>query len=477
MLISSNKQITFYDISSEFDSLSDSNSYNLISLLNDFFDIREFIPISFYKTYYSSIGRNRKFSLESMLHTFIIKNILNLPTIKLLSSFLSISKELRTFCGFSSIPNKSQFSRFKSTFNNELNDLFHSLVDRTEALTHEVNPFLASILITDTTGFESYVTENNPKFYQTMLRNVKNYVKTLDKDAKKTFNIEKYTQSRMPKVSSSNPDAKLTYLNGHFGYYIKSIISTNGFGLVRDINFYDNNNELDLDMRPQEIKDKYDAKSLIPALDTFFNIHPDFKYKYFLGDSGFDADDNYAYLYEKHNITPIINLNPRNKSSLPQPHINEFGIPTCPNDISLPMVYDGITREKGRADRIKFICPKVKKTKVNKKTAYLLDCENPCTPSKCGRIKNLTVHHNYRFNSSMPRTDLKWRKLYRIRTVCERSISQLKSFIQINSSKVRNSVSLKSDILFAGISQLVSFILIYKTKNFKNPLAIKSLIA
>ncbi len=141
------------------------------------------------------------------------------------------------------------------------------------------------------------------------------------------------------------------------------------------------------------------------------------------------------------------------------------------------MVYDGITREKGRSDRIKYICPKVKKTTVKGKAAYILSCDNPCTKSKCGRIKQVTIHNNYRFNTSMPRDSLKWQKLYRIRTICERSISQLKNFIQIKSSKVRNTVSLKSDIILACISQLIAFILMYKTKNYDNPLAIKSLIA
>ena len=475
MLISSCKQLSFRDISSEFDTLADSDNCNLVSLLSEFFDIQEFIPFSFYQAYYSSSGRKRAFPLEAMLNAFIIKNILSLPTIDLLISFLHISKELRIFCGFNSVPNKSQFSRFKSTFNSELDNLFHSFVDKTEALTHKVNPLLASILIADTTGFEAYVSENNPKFFQTILRNSKKFAKI--KNLPDSFDPEKYAHSRMPKVSSSNPDAKLTYLNGHFGYYIKSILCTNGFGLVRDINFYDNDNDLDVDMRPQSVKDEYDAKSLIPALETFFQRHPNFSYKYFLGDSGFDADDNYAYLYEKQLITPIINVNPRNESSLPEPHINEIGIPTCPNDPTLPMVYDGITREKGRADRVKFMCPNVKKTKVMGKTTFILNCDNPCTPSKCGRIKNLTIHHNYRFNSSMPRSDIKWQKLYRVRTVCERSIAQLKSFIQINSSKVRNAVSLKSDVFLAGISQLVSFILLYRTKNFEKPLAIKSIIA
>jgi hypothetical protein len=57
-----------------------------------------------------------------------------------------------------------------------------------------------------------------------------------------------------------------TTLNGHFGYYIKTIISTNAFGLVRDINFYDNVNNLETDLRPQDIKDEYDASIFLNHL-------------------------------------------------------------------------------------------------------------------------------------------------------------------------------------------------------------------
>ncbi|HSH53195.1 MAG TPA: transposase, partial [Bacteroidales bacterium] len=319
--------------------------------------------------------------------------------------------------------------------------------------------------------------ENNPKFYQAELRKSKVYAKVFKKNnPDSVFDVEKYAQGQMPKHSLANPDAKLAYLNGYFGYFLKCILSTNALGLVRDVNFYDNTNSLDKDLRPQDIKDSFDAKSLIPALETHFQLHPDFSYKYFLGDAGFDADDNYAYLH-KRNIMPIISLNTRNSKDLPQPGFNEIGIPLCPNDSSLPMVYDGITREKGRADRIKYLCPKSNKVLINGKTQYILSCENPCTPSKCGRIKQLTIHHNYRFNTGMPRDSLKWQKLYKLRTICERSISQIKNFVQIKTSKVRNTVSLKSDILLACISQLIAFILIFKTGNSDKPLAIKTLIA
>lgn len=473
----SSKQLNFCDISSDFDRFFNQNQSNLISLLNQFIDISEFIPFSFYQSYYSKFGRKRDFTIESMIYAFIIKNILSIPTIDLLISLLHISSEIRNCCGFLTVPNKSQFSRFKTAFFHNLNDLFHNLVDHSEQFCQQANPLLASILITDTTGFEAYVTENNPKFYQTEIRKAKTFAKKLTKsDNNSSFDFEKYAQSKMPKLASSNPDIKLTYLNGHFGYYLKSIISTNALGVVRDINFYDANNIIDADLRPQDIKDLYDSKSLIPSLETFFQLHPNFSYKYFLGDSGFDADDNYAYLHNRQ-IMPIINLNPRNSSNLSQPNFNNLGVPLCPNDTSLPMVYDGITREKGRADRIKYICPNVKKTRVNGKTTYLLHCDNPCTTSTCGRMKNITIHNDYRFNTSMPRDSLKWQKLYRLRTICERSIAQLKNFIQINSSKVRNTISLKSDILLAGISQLIAFMLMIKTKNSSTPLAIKSLIA
>lgn len=384
---------------------------------------------------------------------------------------------MRQFCGFLKVPHKSQFSRFKDNYLENLKDLFNNLVDVTEEISKQINPFLASILITDTTGVEAYVTENNPKFYQSQLRKAKTYAKFFSKDnPDSTFDIEKYAQGQMPKSANSNPDVKLAYLNGHFGYFQKCIISTNALGVVRNVNFFNSDNNLAQDLRPQDIKDSYDAKSLIPTLETFFQLHPNFSYKYFLGDAGFDADDNYAYMHEK-NIMPIISLNPHNSSSLPEPGFNDIGVPLCPNDSSLPMIYDGITREKGRADRIKYICPKTLKICSNSTTTYSLNCENPCTPSKMGRVKQITVHHNYRFNTSMPRDSLKWLMLYKLRTICERSICQIKNFIQIKSSRVRNTVSLKSDILLARISQLIAFILIFKTKNYDNPLAIKSLIA
>ncbi len=259
------KQLNLCDISNDFDKFYNQNQDDFLSLLNQFINISDFIPFSFYRKYYSHFGSKRDFSLVSMLNAFIIKNILSIPSIDLLITFLSISSELRKFCGFLKIPHKSQFSRFKSEFLDDLNDLFNNLVDFSEEISQEINPFLSSILITDTTGIESYVAENNPKFYQSQLRKSKSHAKFFaSTNPNSVFDVEKYAQSQMPKFASSNPDAKLTYLNGHFGYFLKCSISTNALGLVRNINFYDYDNNLYEDLRPKDVKNSFDAKIIAP---------------------------------------------------------------------------------------------------------------------------------------------------------------------------------------------------------------------
>jgi hypothetical protein len=87
----------------------------------------------------------------------------------------------------------------------------------------------------------------------------------------------------MPKHSIANSDAKLSFLNGHFGHFRKAILSTSGFGLIRDINFIDSESNLETDLTPpQQVKDLYDAVSLIPALQTYFHRHPNHDYDFFL---------------------------------------------------------------------------------------------------------------------------------------------------------------------------------------------------
>ncbi|MEA1975661.1 MAG: transposase [Bacillota bacterium] len=165
--------------------------------------ISKFIPLSFYSSYNSHFGRKRTYKLHSYLYAFIFKSLLSISSMKLFIRILSFYKELRNFCGFeNSIPDEAQFSRFKINFHNEINLVFHNLVEYTEILFDELNLFLASILISGTTGIEAYVTENNPKFYETELRKAKAFSKQCDD----SFDYHKFAQSEMPKIAASNKD-------------------------------------------------------------------------------------------------------------------------------------------------------------------------------------------------------------------------------------------------------------------------------
>ena len=81
--------------------------------------------------------------------------------------------------------------------------------------------------------------------------------------------------------------------------------------------------------------------------------------------------------------------------------------------------------------RIKWICSKSKKNKINGKTNYNLTCENPCTPSPCGRIYHPSINKDYRLNCNIPRNSEKWSNLYKIKPVTERTnnIFSIKSLI------------------------------------------------
>ena len=471
-MIALKNQLTFNNFMDNFDELTSEATPKLFNLFNSYIHIDKLIPSSFKERYYSTAGSPREYSLSSMINFFILKNILGFSESKQLLNILRISNDIRKFCGFTKVPHESQISRFNTNYLKYINEMFHHLVDITEPMCEEINSYLANILISDTTGFEAYVKENNPKFHQSLISQGKKIAKFKND---KNFDVDKFAQSQTQKKSTANPDIKLAFLNSHFGFFLKANVVTNGLGVVRSIDFYDD--DMDFTINPSSAKDLYDATTLIPVLDNYFNIHPKFKYFYFLGDSGFDATDNYTYLVKDKDMIPIIPLNQRNQRNLPKPGFSPLGVPTCPYDSSLEMKYDGITREKGRSDRIKYLCPKSIKCKINGRTAYKLSCDNPYTSYKCGRVIQISINSDYRLNTKIPRNTQQWKDLYKIRTVCERAIAQLKSCMGLKSTQLRDTRSIKSNILFAGITQLIALIIFYKSGTFTNVRAIKTLVA
>lgn len=236
--------------------------------------------------------------------------IFHIPTTVLLTIFLIFSTEIRDFCGFyKSVPDESFFSRFKTTFENDLGNLFDSMALKVIDICEDINdnppddsPMknINSMLIYDTSGLKPRVKENNPKTLVAEVNRQKSYAKATNKE---NFNPYAAAYKNMPKFAQANPNIKLNFVNGHFGYFYKFGLLTNGWGIPLnikffDVDFYESLDKKDFDT-PEEQKYFYDNASLKPVIVPFsenLNAHSNLKFKTFLGDSEFDSYDNFALL-------------------------------------------------------------------------------------------------------------------------------------------------------------------------------------
>lgn len=380
------RQISLKDIFSDcLDSFFD-DVPSFFQLLNEYFNIPEFIPSVFRNAFYQHFDRKRDYPLEGFLPALILQKIFSIPSDSLLLLFLTLCRELREFCGFSKVPDAPLMTRFKQNFEPYIELMFEQMVDYTEPICHMIDSELAQILTFDTSGIELYVRENNPKTLNALIKKLKIFYK--DNPEVDPCSM---AYGLMPSHAASCPDAKQMYINGHFCYADKFAILTNGLGIVRHIAFTDDGGfkkahpELAVEKKtdfPNEDKSVGDASSLVPVLSDFFSLHPSFHPHTFLGDSSFDSAPLYSSLLNDfHFSRTLIPYNPRNESLLKKVSYNEYGYPTCPNDTSLAMKHLGVTKEKGRTDRIKWGCPKVHMVKGQ----WVCDYENPCSAAQKGR--------------------------------------------------------------------------------------------
>lgn len=265
-------QISLKDTFSECQDLFIDDAPSFFQLLDDHLDLDSFIPDTFFKAFYRSLGRKRSYPLSVFLAALILQKILSIPTDSFLILFLNLSEELRHFFGFHQVPDAPLFTRFKQEFLPFIEAMFHQLVDFTEPICQAIDSSLAQMLTFDTSGIELYVTENNPKTLNSLIRRLKSYYK--DKPAIDPF---KMVYGLMPSQAASSPDAKQQDINGHFCYADKFSILTNGLGIIRNIAFWDDDfkqahSEMPVEKKsdsPDEDKSIGDSSSLKRCFLTF----------------------------------------------------------------------------------------------------------------------------------------------------------------------------------------------------------------
>jgi len=471
-------QISFADTYQECKDAFQTDKPRFLNLLTEHLDLSSLIPPTFYWAYYKVLGRDRKYSLLSMLAALILQKILGIPTISLLILFLVLCREAREFCGFVDVPDNSQFTRFKQDFIKEIEAFFNHLVDVTEPLCKKIDSKLASTLAFDTSGIEAYVTENNPKFLNSLIKRLKRaYKDNPDVD------IYKMAYGLMPSCASANNEVKELFINGYFCYVYKFAIITNGLGIVRHITFLDSNfkskhPEIEIDKKsdsPDEDKSISDSKALKPVLTDYLNLHPNALRDTFLGDSIFDTYDTYPFLLNECGFKKaLIPINPRNTNpDIPKSEFNDSGWPLCPLDSSKTLIPRGSIREKGRSDRFKWECPETHW----EGRKLVCHCPNPCTDKSCGRMLYTSPNQDLRMYPGIIRDTEEWIKEYKLRCVVEQNIQYFKDPMGAGNPKTRDRLTIKADLLLAGIAQLLTVVLADKLAKPECCRSLKPLIA
>ena len=296
------KQLSLADIFTDCQNKFDNDKYEFLSLLDVSINLDEIVPAPFVSHFHAATGRPRRHLLYPMLKALLLQLIFSIPTTSLLIVFLKYSQELRDFCGFDVVPDASKFTRFKQDFLPDLQSMFDRLVDLTEPIFQRIDKEKSSMLLFDTSGIEALVTENNPKYANRIIKQLKAFKKSKRLDD--SYDPYKAAYGSMPSHAAANPAIQQMYINGHFCYSYKFGILTNGLGIVRDISFYNkdflaSHPDLVVEKKsdsPDEDKSLADSKALIPVFIDFFQKHPLINPRTFLGDAAFDSVEIYKYL-------------------------------------------------------------------------------------------------------------------------------------------------------------------------------------
>lgn len=462
------KQLNFSDQLPELNTLSYQQPVKFLKLLEEHFDINTFIPESFTNKYYSNLGRNRDISLSSILSSLIIMHIFKIPTTSLLCIFLALSADIRKFCNFNSkIPDETFFSRFKTTFEEQIAELFNSLAFEVIKICDKIDEDLPKDspnkghnfkLIYDTSGLKPKVKENNPKTLVSEINKQKAFAKVIDN---KDFNPYAAAYKNMPKYAEANHNIRLDFVNGHFGYFYKFGMITNGWGIPLHIHFFDEKfyssvkSEFDT---PEDQKYEFDNASLRPVLLPFIESLPNNKFNCFLGDSEFDSYENFGFLKSCGFEKVFIPINPRNSknSDSALTEVDEEGTPLCPLD-KTPFKSDGSCKGKNRSFRLKYVCPKSIRVKRN----WQCQCKTPCRDTNSTVTVYKYPDKDFRLYPGVQRNSEEWDKTYKIRTTIERELASIKKDPSIESPRTTNTTTMRSDLYLCAITKQITVILAY----------------
>ena len=113
----------------------------------------------------------------------------------------------------------------------DLQAMFDHLVDPTEPICQKLNPALASMTIFATSGIEAWVTGNNPKYANRIIKQLKVFKKSHNLDD--SYEPYKAAYGSMPTHATSNQAIQQMYISDHFCYAYKFGIVTFNINIAK----------------------------------------------------------------------------------------------------------------------------------------------------------------------------------------------------------------------------------------------------
>jgi len=110
-----------------------------LALLDTHINFSDLIPGEFTLAFYRRYGRPRGCTLVSFIKFLVLQKTLGIDTDSAMLTILRVSRELREFCEFETVPDASKITRFKQDFVEYLQKLFDNLVELTEPICHELD--------------------------------------------------------------------------------------------------------------------------------------------------------------------------------------------------------------------------------------------------------------------------------------------------------------------------------------------------
>ena len=359
----------------------------------------------------AATGR-RGFPKEAMVCAFIVMKCEGFAQITDLMDYLDNNRLIAHYCGFNimePLPSYWTYDRFLRQLDNT--GLKSVMADLVRQL-YELGIVDTSFIGLDSTPVMANTKQNNPKSF-----------------AKNKFSKENHPKSdpdcALGVHSASNQHNERRY-EFYWGYKSHVLVDC-----ISGLPLY----EL---TTPGNIADSAVAAEILAAADQTISL----KECAFLADKGYDAKSIYNTVKTVYEGEAFIPLNPRStKASKTLP----AGNPICA--AGLAMHKDGKTTDNGRT-RQKYCCP-FRQSKTGVRPCSHKNWNNGKKNRGCTKYK--TVSNDYRL--SIDRECLRFKRIYALRTECERYNSRFKSTGQ-ERLWVRNGASAANLNTLAHISAL-----------------------